>query len=316
MRAARIAELGKLPRLEKIDAPTPAGGQVAVEVAAVALNPLDVAVAAGRFYGGHPPLPYTPGSEAAGRLEGGERVYVFGDGLGTRRDGTLAERTVVPDDLPVAVRDGVDDTLAVAYGIAGMAGWLAATERARIGEGDRVLVLAATGAVGSVALQAARLRGAARVVAAGRNEERLARALELGADEIVRLDDRESLAEELASACGGEGPTVVIDPLWGPPVAAAVVAAAPGARVVNVGASAGPEATLPSGAVRGKQLEIRGHSNFAVPRDAFRAAYSELLSHAAAGRIRLDVERLPLERVAEAWERQAAGTSAKLVVTV
>ncbi len=80
MRAARITELGQPPELWDVERPT--HGDAIVEVETVALNPLDIAIGAGRFYGGHPPLPYIPGSEAVGRSAGGKRVYIFGEGLG------------------------------------------------------------------------------------------------------------------------------------------------------------------------------------------------------------------------------------------
>jgi len=166
MRAARIAELGGTPELAEVAQPE-AGDRVQLDVLAVALNPLDLAVAAGRFYGGHPPLPYTPGSEAVARTPGGDRVYVFGDGLGVARDGTAAEAATVDAGRLVAVDADVDDATAVALGIAGIIGW-DAVERGRVGPGDRVLVLGASGTAGSIAVQGAKLRGADLVVAAGR----------------------------------------------------------------------------------------------------------------------------------------------------
>jgi NADPH2:quinone reductase len=308
MRAARIAELGGTPAPAEIEA---ADG---IEVVAVALNPLDLAVAAGRFYGGHPPLPYVPGCEAVGRL-GGERVYLFGAGFGTGRDGFLAERVDFPAERAVPVPEGVDDEHAAVCGIAGIAGWGAVAHRAPVQAGDRVLVLAATGLVGSIAIQGARLLGAERVVAAGRDPDRLERALELGADATVRLDGAEDLAARLEEACGGDGPTHVVDPLWGEPGRAAVDAAAPQARIVQLGQSAGPEATLTSAAIRGKRLSILGHSVFPLPPEEFRAAYLELAEHVAAGRIRIDVETFGLEDVAVAWAAQAAGRKAVVRLT-
>jgi NADPH:quinone reductase len=204
--------------------------------------------------------------------------------------------------------------LAVACGIAGVAGWLPLAWRAPVRADDRVLVLGATGTAGLVAVQAARLLGAGRVVAAGRNAERLARALEVGADEAVELGAED--AEAFRRACGGNGPTLIFDALWSKAVAAAADAAAPGARLVQVGQSAGPEATLRSNDVRGKQLELLGYSNFAAPPDAVRAGYLELLGHAAAGRIRIDVETYSLDSIADAWRRQADGPPAKVVVSI
>ncbi len=302
MRAAQIAELGKPPE------PVDREGEGPVEVLAVALNPLDLAIAAGRFYGGHPPLPYVPGCEAVGRLDG-RRVYLFGEGRGIRQDGFLIERIEFPAPLVVPVPDGVEDAVAAACGIAGIAGWLPLAERAPVRPDDRVLVLGATGTVGSVALQVARLLGAERIVAAGRDHNRLERARELGADATVSLDG-DGLSERLREAAGGDGPTLVVDALWGEPVQAAAEAAAPGARIVHVGQSAGPEATFPSATVRGKRLSILGHSNFALSADERRQAYLEVVEHVAAGRIRIDVETFTLDKVADAWAAQGKGAKA------
>jgi len=101
--------------------------------------------------------------------------------------------------------------------------------------------------------------------------------------------------------------------VWGEPLVAALDVAAPSARIVHLGQSAGPEATLASGTVRGKQLDLLGYSNFAVPVDVLRREYNRLVRHAVAGEIRVDVESLPLDEVAEAWRRQAAGGAPKLV---
>jgi NADPH:quinone reductase len=306
MRAAQILELGSAPG--PADVPEPqAGDREIVEVLAVALNPLDLAVAAGRFYGGHPPLPYVPGCEAVARTDDGDRVYVFADGLGIARDGTLAERATVARERFVPIEEDVDDATAVALGIAGIIGW-ASVARGRVGPGDRVLVLGASGTSGRIAVQRAKLEGADRVVAAGRDLAKLERVRKLGADELVPLDG------DLAAACGGDGPTVVIDPLWGAPAAAAVEAAAPRARIVHYGQSAGPEATFKSGTVRGKELELLGLSNFARTSDELHTLHGELLRHVKRGKINVDFETFSLDRVGDAWRRQSAG--AKAVVTM
>jgi len=314
MRAALVTELGQPPQLE--DAPEPAADEdrVVLDVLAAPLNPIDIAVGSGRYYGGHPELPYIPGCEAVGRVAGRDGlVYAFSDGLGLQRDGALAEKAVVGRDRLVPVPDGADPALAAALGIAGLAGWLPLAWRAPVREGDRVLVLGATGTAGLIAVQVARLLGAERVVAAGRDENRLQRAVEAGADATVRLDG-DDLAERFREACGGDGPTLVFDPLWGPPLVAALAAAARGARFVQLGQSAGAEVSVPSGLIRGKQIDIRGHTNFAVPPDELAKEYRTLVGHAIAGEIVLEIERLPLNRVTEAWQRQAEGPGAKLVV--
>ena len=280
----------------------------------VSLNPLDLNVGAGRFFGGHPDLPFIPGCEGVGRDSSGTLVYVFGGGLGLQRDGTLAERVDVPEGACFELPDDVDPAIASASGIAGIAGWTPVTHAANVAADDRVLVLGGSGTVGLIAVQAAKLRGASRVVAAARSRGKLERARELGADEIVELGG-DGLSDRLKEACGGEGPTVVIDPLWGEPVVAAAQAAAPGARIIHIGQSAGAEATFPSAVVRGKQLRIQGHSNFAMTPWDRRGAHLELLEAVQAGHVTIDVERFPLDRVADAWAAQGEGRKAVVELT-
>jgi NADPH:quinone reductase len=312
MKAAVISELGQPPTLTDRAEPT---DETIYEISAVSLNPIDINVGSGRFFGGHPQLPYVPGCEGVGRASDGTRVYLFSAGLGLARDGLLAERAAAPADLGIPLPEGVSDEIAVSCGIAGMAGWLPVAWRAPVREDDRVLVLGATGTVGLVAVQAAKLLGAKHVVAAGRNPERLERAVELGADATVNLEE-DDLVAAFKDAAGGEGPTYIVDMLWGPPAVAAMQAAAPGWRLVQVGQSAGGEVPVPSAAIRGKMGEVYGFTDYAVPTRVFREHYLRLVGHAASGEIGFDIEAYPFERITEAWERQAAGASAKIVVTL
>jgi NADPH:quinone reductase len=312
MRAALISTLGEPPELRNLPEPEPAEGEVLVEIECVPLNPIDIAVGAGRFYGGHPPLPYVAGEEAVGRrLDTGDRVWIY-----RRWSGGLAERVAAPERSLVPVPDGADPALAGACGIGGISGWLAVTWRAPVREDDRVLVLGATGTVGLVAVQAARLRGAASVVAAGRDREGLERARKLGADETVELDGGGDLAERFQAACGGDGPTYVLDPLWGAPLVAALEAAAQLARIVHLGQSAGPEASLKSSLVRGKALDLHGHSTPLVPREVLRREYAALVEHVIRGEVVIDVERVPFDDVADAWRRQADGSAKRKLVVM
>jgi NADPH2:quinone reductase len=225
----------------------------------------------------------------------------------------LAERAAAPADLGILLPDAVSDEIAASCGIAGMAGWMPVAWRAPVRKDDRVLVLGATGTVGLVATQAAKLLGAERVVAVGRNPERLQRAAELGADATVSLEE-DDLAAAFKEAAGGDGPTYIVDTLWGLPAVAAIQAAAPGWRLVQIGQSASAEATLASAVIRGKMGELYGYTDFAVPKDDFREQYLRLVGHAAAGAIVLDIKTYPFEQIAEAWQRQARGANAKIVV--
>jgi NADPH:quinone reductase len=285
VRGARINALKEPP--EAVELPDVDG----VRIEAVALNPLDVAVGSGVFYGGHPPLPYVPGCEASGRLEDGRLVYLFGEGRGVSQDGFLAERVAVPENLQLRLPNGTDPAVAAALGIAGVAAWVPVSWKAKVVPGDRVLVLGGTGAVGRIAAQAAELLGAVTVLAVGRRE-----------------------LDRVAQTFGDDGFTVCIDPVWGEPLADALQYAQRHARVVHIGQSAGPVSPLRSGDVRGKELTILGHSNFALTKEELDRAYLELLEHVSAGRIEVPVERFPLDRAAEAWERQRSGPGGKVVI--
>jgi NADPH2:quinone reductase len=272
-----------------------------------------VNVALGRHYAGHPPLPYVPGCEAVGLVDG-RRVWAFGGPLGLSRDGGMAEQVAVARSQLFDVPDGAEPALAAALGIAGVAGWMPVAWRAPVREGETVLVLGATGTAGLVAVQAARALGAGRIVAAGRDPRRLERAVESGADVAVRLEDDVELEEAFRDASGGEGPALVVDFLWGEPARGAVEAAARGARIVQVGQSAAPHATLTSAAIRGKQLELLGYSNYGVPREELGREYARLVERAVGGEIRLDLETVPLQDVARAWQEQSEGGGRKFVL--
>jgi NADPH2:quinone reductase len=305
-----IREVGALPEAAEVETP---GGET-VDVVAAPLNPIDLAVSRGILATGHPELPYVPGCEGVGRTSDGRLVWLFGGSLGRTRNGAMAERVAVGDAGTIDVPDGADPAVAAGLGIAGLAGWLPLAWRAPLKGGENVLVLGATGAVGLVAVQTAKLLGAARVVAVGRSAEGLERAASLGADATIRLGDVDDLVGAFKDAFGGDGPSYVFDPLWGEPVAAAVQAAVPRATIVNLGQSAGATSELPSAAVRFKSLSILGHTNFAVPEDELAEHYRRLVGHVVAGEITFDVERIPLADAADAWRRQAEGAGAKLVL--
>lgn len=320
MKAVVVNELGQTPGVTDVPGAVRGEGESLLEVLAAPLNPVDLGVASGKFFAGSPPVPYVAGAEGIGRIfesdahQIGTVVWTGMQGLGMSRNGCMAERVAARDSLLIPVPEGTDPALAGACGIAGISAWLPLTWRAPVRQGDTVLVLGATGVLGSVAVQAAKILGAGRVVAAGRRPEGLARAAALGADATVSLDGVDDLATAFREACGGDGPNLVIDPLWGTPLVAALQAAAPFGRVVQIGQSAGAEAVIPSSIVRGKSLEILGYTTITVPLDVLTRGFHELVTHASAGRIQIELERVSLDDAAGAWQRQAGGTDTKFVI--
>jgi len=291
VRAARLHEIGGVPQVDEID--PPAGADL-VEIATSALNPIDISIGSGRFYGGSPPTPYVVGSEGVGTTAEGRRVWVRGRQVMSE---VVDASRLWKFDLP----EGVDNGTALGCGIAGLTAWLAVYWRAPVRSGETVLVLGASGTLGSVAVQAAKLLGAGRVIGAARRTE----LVPASADEVFDLTSDSDLP----------GAELIVDGLWGEPIERALAAAPAGVRVVHLGQSAGPTATLQSGWVRGKVATVIGHSLFDVPEEVAAPAFRQLCEHARDGRIAVETESYPLDAIAEAWTRQASGSpGAKLVI--
>jgi len=311
MRAAVIERFGETPVVRDVDEPKADGANL-IDVTAAPLNPVDLSMASGKFYAGPPPLPYVPGGEGVGHPKSGTpaaRVY-FRSAL---PNGSLAERSVTNGQV-VPLQENISDGVAAALGTPGIAAYLAITSRAQLKPGETVLILGASGVLGSIAVQVARIIGAGRVIAGARDDAGLARAKQLGADATVDLKRIDGLTDRIREASGGKL-QVVIDPVWGAPAAAALDAMSPHGRFVHLGQSAGPEATLKSNTVRGRYLSILGFTMFLVPWEDQAVAYRRLVDYAASGKLKVEVETLPLDAVADAWKRQATSPHRKLVLT-
>jgi len=284
--------------------------------------PLDQLIASGTSYWGRPPVPYVPGDQGVGVVERsavfpeGTRVFVETRAGRVPRDGALAERCAVPDEDVVALPDGVTDPRAAALGMSGVAAWMALTDRARVAAGETVVVTGAGGAVGQVAVAAASLLGAARVVAVCRSAAAEKRARSAGADEVVRLDlDVDRLTERLRDAVGGSV-DVVVDTIFGVAATAASRVLAPFGRLVNIGGLAGDSAEFSSAVLRSRTASVLGYTNALLTAGQRRAALDAVMTHAAAGRIAVAHEVHPLAEVGDAWRRQAAGEAdVRLVLT-
>ena len=328
MRAAVIERHGASPAVEERPPPERAEAHALISTTAAPVTPLDILCATGTSYFGAPQLPYVPGVQGVGVVEDVEDAEDAEElGSGTRvwfptsagmapGDGSMAQRVLVPESDLVALPDGVEDTLVAALGLSAVAAWTALTRKAGLRQGEKVLVLGGGSVVGQVAIQAARLCGAGRVVAAARSSRAQERAEACGADAVVALrddDEPDELAGRLANA-GARDVDVVIDPLCGVPATAALQLLAPGGRFVNLGSSAGDSATFSSATVRSRSAQVLGYTNNEISTEQKGEALLALLRHAAAGRMRVDHEVVPLDRLPEAWERQARGLAERRIV--
>ena len=272
---------------------------------AAAVNPVDIAIASGRFYGDLPALPYVVGAEAVGEvLEGpvellGRRVWCLAT------SGLWASQFTVTAEQAVPVPDGIDDVTAVTLGIGGLPGWMGVRERAALSPGETVLVLGAGGAVGQIAIHAARSSGAGRVVGAARSASGRERARVAGADAVVDLSVGDDLPARIRAACAGPA-DVVIDTLWGDPAIAAIAVMGRGGRLVQIGNAAGATAAIAGGAAAGRATRHSWLSrSFARAHTDLTRAYRELAeSVRRLDRSPITTKVRPFAEITDAWCHQ------------
>lgn len=318
MNAAVLHALGKPPQCEPFPEPIPGDGEVIVHVRAAALKPVDKQMASGSHYASFRELPVVCGLDGVGVLDDGTRVFFAAP---RQPYGAMAQCTVVARSRCWSLPDDVDDVGAAAVVNPGVSAWLTLLERAKLARGDHVLVLGATGTTGRLAVQIARLLGAGRVVAAGRNEMVLNTLQDLGADSTISLDQpAQKLVDAFTREASEAGFNVIIDYLWGSPTEALLsaitrsdFAAASGRiRLVQAGESAGQTISLSAAVLRSSGLEILGSGSGTAPSlDKLLDAYHQVLSRVASGELRIQTEAVPLTAVEIAWERKSR---ARLVI--
>jgi NADPH2:quinone reductase len=317
VKAAVLHEFGQVPRWEEFPRPVPADSEELIEVTAAPLNNIDRVRADGSHYsvrsgeyadGG---LPAVPGVIGAGRRPGRQRV-LFGS-----RYGTMAQYSVARPEMTFPIPDHLDDAAAAAAWNPGLSAWLALGWRCRLEPGQTVLILGATGVTGKLAVQAARHFGAGRIVAAGRNQQVLDTLPGLGADAVIQLDQADdALAAAFTVQAGDHGYDLVLDYLWGHPAEVFLGSIerhdtqlrTGRVRLLQAGEMGGPAISLPAAVLRSAGLEVLGMGTGTMPpMDVLMGMLRELLDLLAAGKIRIDIERVPLSAVSEVWGRDQQG---------
>jgi len=238
MRAAVLKTYGESPVLADVDTPVASPGRSLVRIDAAALGHLDITVASGTF-GIKPDLPHIGGTDGVGTvvesdsLPVGTRVLVRGKGVGLVKPGCWAEYVAVDDRALSPVRTDLDPAVAATFFLPSTTGYVAVNDVARVGEGDRVIVSGASGAVGSMAAQFALLAGASEVLGVVPRADQ-APLLPSGVTPVVGRG--EALTDVLGTTPVAD---VLIDTLGGdvlPPLLRAVV---PGGRAALIGYTLG-----------------------------------------------------------------------------
>ena len=229
MRAIQIEEFGgpEAMRLADVPDPEPAEGEVAVEVARAGINFADTHVTRNDYLAKHQ-LPLIPGGEIAGRTPDGRRVAAL------LASGGYAQKVAVNEAVLVPVPDQVSDDEAAALLLQGLTARSLLRVSARLEEGESVVVQAAAGGTGSLAVQLAKQMGAGRVIGLASSEEKRELARRLGADVAVdsRADDLEAAILE---ANDGQPVDVVLEMTGGESFEAGLRALAPFGRLVTYG---------------------------------------------------------------------------------
>ncbi|MFJ6852130.1 zinc-binding alcohol dehydrogenase family protein [Streptomyces sp. NPDC091271] len=272
--------------------------EIVADVLAAGLHHLTRAKADGTHYSATGVFPLVPGVDGVVRDSAGRLRYAVLDDTNL---GTFAERTVIDVRRSVVLPDDVDPVRIAAAMNPGMSSWVALRRRITFREGQRVLILGATGSAGRMAIQIAKRFGAAQVFAAGRDTTRLRALPGLGADQALTFD-------EIAAAADVD---VVLDFVWGAPAAGAMLPmltarsdrSAP-LTWIQIGSMAGESAPIPSTVLRAARLKIVGSGIGSVsPRD-FIAELPELAKAVTEGAIDVQARAVPLARIAQAWSER------------
>ena len=305
MKAAVVTAFDAPPRYLEFPDPVARGkDEMVVDVLAAGLHPRVRSQANGSHYTSTGALPLVPGIDAVVRDPMGRIRYTVMDDATL---GTMAERTVIETGRSVVLADGTDPVLMAAAMNPAMSSWVALRRRIDFGRRQRVLVLGATGNAGRMAIQVARRFGAAHVIAAGRDQARLAG---LGADETFTFD-------QLAAAAEAD---VVLDYVWGQPAARAMadMLTARGDRSrpltwIQIGSVAGPDAPVPSAALRSARLSIVGSGIGSVPGRDWVKEIPKLAAAVTKGSFDVRARAVPLADVEHAWTG-AAHTTDRIVL--
>jgi len=303
VKAVQMTEFGGPEVLELTDLPDPepSDGETIVDVARIGVNFADTHVTRNDYLA-EQQCPMIPGAEVSGTTPEGRRVAAL------LMNGGYAERVAVPEGALVPIPDSVDNDQAAALLLQGLTARSILRISARLQPGESVVVAAAAGGTGSLAVQLAKRLGAGRVIGLASSEEKRALALELGADAAV--DSRsESLREEIIEANGGAPVDVVLEMSGGDVFEQCLRALAPLGRLVTFGIASREENEVRTGHLLRHSRAVIGFWLFHLftRPELLREGVEEVLGAAAAGELRAVIGGVrPLSEVRAVHEDLAA----------
>ena len=308
--------------VEDVRPPTPRRGEAVISVKAAGVNFPDVLIIQNK-YQVKPPLPFSPGSEAAGVVtaigDGVDHVKIGDRVMAITGYGAFAEEIAVDSSTLLPIPDGMDFTTAAAFGLTYATSDHALRDRAALQSGETLLVLGAAGGVGIAAIEIGKALGA-RVIAGASSPDKLAVCRDHGADETIDYA-AEDLRERIRQLTAGRGPDVIYDPVGGPYTEPALRSIGWRGRLLVVGFAAGDIPKIPLNLTLLKGCSIVGVYWGEFSRrepQRFAESMRQLARWFADGRLRPHVSAtFPLDRAADALtlmaERKVKG---KVVLTV
>jgi NADPH2:quinone reductase len=323
MKAIRINETGgpEVMHLEEIETPIPAEGEVLIKVAAAGVNYADLAQRQGAYLT-RTRTPMTLGVEVAGT------VAALGPGVSTPAEGSrvvayvnggYAEYAVAQATTVIPIPPNLDFTQAAAFPVQGLTAYQLLRESAHIQPGESVLVHAAAGGVGTLAVQLAKLMGAGIVVGTSSNSSKLDLVRRLGADAAINYTEADWV-EQVKKATKGQGADIILEMVGGEIAEQSLQCLAPFGRMVVYGAASGKIVQFSGIQLMYKNQAIIGYWLTSRLRRADRIAMAamELMQFLASGKLQIIVgQTFPLAEAAQAHQAIAdRKTMGKVVLLV
>ena len=317
MKAIRIHETGgpEMMHLEDVEKPTPQTGEVLIKVAAAGINNADLAQRQGAYLT-RTRTPMTMGFEVAGTVEAlGSNVDA--PAVGTRiaafANGGYAEYTTAPAASVIPIPDNLDFAQAAAFPVQGITAYQLLRESAHLQQGESVLIHAAAGGVGTLAVQLAKLMGAGTVIGTASSQQKLDLARKLGADVAINYGDAD-WDEQVKKATNGRGVDVILEMVGGSIADQSLQCLAPFGRMVIYGAASGDIAQFSGIQLMYKNQAIIGYwlTAWMSQPDRIAVAAQSLMGYLASGKLQVVVgHTFPLAQAADAHrtiaERKTTG---------
>ncbi|HCA08921.1 zinc-binding alcohol dehydrogenase family protein [Chryseobacterium sp.] len=323
MKAAVVFEKESIPQYADFPDPeTPKENETQVSVKAASVKNLDRAIAGGSHYSvsSEAHQPRIIGTDGAGYLDNGQKVYFFS------KKGTTAEKVNAEKGFIIPVPEELDFATAAALPNAVMGSAMGLKFKAGMKPGDTVLINGATGVTGKIAVQVAKLYGAKKIIATGRNEESLQSLLRLGADEVVSLKQPDEDFKTKIKEIHNETPIdIILDYLWGHSIEMMLYALKGNGtfshktRLVSVGGMGGDTIQLSSQILRGTDIQISGSGLGSWTKEETHLLFTEIIPEmfqaAVEGNIKIDTETADIRDIETVWNAEIPAGK-RLVLTI